>query len=461
MSFDAFFLSRSPEGLRSLSSMFRERYACDVYVCTDYNALRSRIAASCSAAVVVDLHPDSIVDDFCECRALLTSDEAKVPVIAVCGEQLPRSAVAFAEADVVGRIGRYATIEEIDSLVESLSPFCESNSDRTGAYCVTAGDIQLLTYTPEVATIIERLTKIAAHDVPLLLVGETGTGKTTVAKLIHSLSTRREGPFQNVASGALPADLIESELFGHVRGAFTGADRNKVGRFEAAAGGTLLLDEIDVLAPKEQAKLLRVIETGEYEQVGSTETRCSNARLVVASNVDLKTLTEKQAFRSDLYYRLNVVEFCLPPLRDRRRDIVPLAMRFADDFCKSHNISIDLVDQDFVDALQAYHWPGNLRELKNHVQRAVLFCEGGVLTAANLPAAAGGIPEPRTTVAGEPAEAKSLAEQVASSEREILEEALKANGFRRTATAKALGISRVGLYKKMKRYGMLDTAGGR
>lgn len=317
---------------------------------------------------------------------------------------------------------------------------------------VEAGDVRLQTFTPAFFHVVDDLVRVAHRDVTLLLVGETGTGKTTLARFIHLRSPRADRPFQNLACGALPSDLIESELFGHVRGAFTGADRNKIGRFEAAGRGTLLLDEIDVLDPKQQAKLLKVIETGEYEMVGSTESRHSDARLIVASNVNLEDLMRKSQFRSDLYYRLNVLEFRLPPLRERPLDIVPLALEFADEFCRAHQIVIRRIHRDFLQALRRHRWPGNLRELKNHIHRAVLYCEQEELTVRDLSASvirSQFEPQESTAERG-----WSLADRIARSERELLQQALKANGDNRTRTAKALGISRVGLYKKLRRLGL-------
>ena len=326
-------------------------------------------------------------------------------------------------------------------------------------YTVEAGGLQFATYSSSLVPLIDQLTRVAVRDVVVLIVGETGTGKTTLARLMHQLSPRRDEPFQNVACGTLPSDLIESELFGHVRGAFTGADRSKIGRFEAAGRGTLLLDEIDVLGPKEQAKLLRVIETGEYELVGSTETRTSRARLIVASNVDLETLMEKLEFRSDLYYRLNVLEFKLPPLRERAVDIVPLALEFIDECCRQHGIEVRRIHRDVLEALKRYHWPGNIRELKNQIQRSVLFCENGDLTVNELSDVVRKAPETRRNGNGDlPHEGATLSERVAFGEREMIEDALRAHNGNRTKTARALGMSRVGLYKKMRKHGMLESS---
>ena len=319
---------------------------------------------------------------------------------------------------------------------------------------VESRNVSISTFTSGFFNVVDDILRVAAREVTLLLIGETGTGKTTLARFVHELSTRRDRQFQDLACGALPSDLIESELFGHIRGAFTGADRNKIGRFEAAGHGTMLLDEIDVLDLRQQTKLLKIIETGEFEMVGSTETRKSEARLIVASNINLQDLVDQGQFRSDLYYRLNVLEFRLPALRDRPRDIPFLAMQFVSELCKEHAIAIERVDIDFLQALRQYPWPGNLRELKNHVRRAVLFSHDGRLTINDLSHKVLRSQFDSGENESPGIDGWKLADRVAQSEREMLEVALRDNNNNRTQTARALGISRVGLYKKMRRLGL-------
>jgi transcriptional regulator with PAS, ATPase and Fis domain len=271
----------------------------------------------------------------------------------------------------------------------------------------------------------------------------------------------------------LPPDLIESELFGYVKGAFTGADSDKQGKFAAAEEGTLLLDEIDVLAPEQQAKLLRVIETGEYEPVGSNDTQTSSARLVAASNIDLESLVEAGRFRKDLYYRLNTLSFHLPPLHERTWDIEYLARKFALDHGRAHGIVLRDIEPAFLVALKEYRWPGNIRELENVIRRAVLYCRDGVLTLSDLPSAmrpAGtGIRSgwPRNgrkngqRTESLPANGKgraptTLEARIDEIEHRIIEESLRNHKNHRTDTARELGISRVTLYNKMKKFGMLN-----
>lgn len=331
---------------------------------------------------------------------------------------------------------------------------------RMESRVLTVGGKSFETRTPKMFEMVERLGQIAQHDVTLLLIGETGTGKTTLARIVHGLSRRKEKTFLTTACGALPQELIESELFGHVRGAFTGADQNKIGRFEAAEAGTLLLDEIDVLSPREQTRLLRVIETGEYEPVGSAVTRKADVRLIVASNLDLTKLTEAKQFRSDLYYRLNVLEFELLPLRDRPQDIVHLSMKFVADSCAEHGKTITHVSSKFMKFLRQYHWPGNLRELSNQIRRAVLLSSNGLLSTDALSESLRNTARSQQPASVDTVELNGrgpgrLNQQLAKSEREIMQEALRQNNNNRSATARALGISRVGFYKRMRRIGLM------
>jgi DNA-binding NtrC family response regulator len=393
---------------------------------------------------------------------LIAGAVPRVNVVTVGGELYPREIAAALSLLAADHLPVVDSQVQWDDVAEAFAALLSAPRGRPIPACrrVEAGGIGVTTYCPDFFPTIDDLLRVAHRDVTILLIGETGTGKTTLARFIHNRSSRRDRAFQHLACGGLPGDLIESELFGHVRGAFTGAERNKTGRFQAAGRGTLLLDEIDVLDLKQQVKLLRVIETGEYELVGSTETHVSEARLIVASNVELEDMTARAEFRSDLYYRLNVLEFRLPALRERAIDIIPLAMQFIDESCAEHGIVIDAVDREFLACLRRYSWPGNLRELRNHMRRAVLFAEDRVLTRRDLSPkmleAMVDVPVVMESPARLPATA-TISERVAHSEREILEQALAANDQNRTRTAEALGLSRVGLYKKLKRLGLMPA----
>jgi len=317
------------------------------------------------------------------------------------------------------------------------------------------------TRSAELKQMLEDLMIAASHDVTILLIGETGAGKTFLSNLIHEASPRRAEPFIHIACGALPRELIESELFGHAKGSFTSAHADKEGKFVAARKGTMLLDEIDVLGPEQQVKLLRVIETGEFEAVGSNATLKSQARLVVASNLDLEPLVEQGRFRPDLYYRLNMLKFEIPPLRRRKVDIIPMAKKFINRFAQKHSMPIHRIEDSLLECLLAYPWPGNVRELEHVIQRAVIYCRNGVLTRETLPphllsGRAGPTNDPSVQLGvSSAAPGHSLERQVSLTEKEIIEQALFKNNFSRTRTARDLGISRVTLYNKMKKYDML------
>jgi transcriptional regulator with PAS, ATPase and Fis domain len=312
--------------------------------------------------------------------------------------------------------------------------------------------------TPSLLPLAERLALAAAHEVTLLLTGETGTGKTYLARLIHECSPRRQQRFVQVPCGALAATLVESEFFGHVKGAFTGADRLKVGKFALAAGGTLLLDEIDTLGLEQQAKFLRVIETGEFEPVGGNETQLSSARIIVASNWDLEQAVDQGKFRQDLYYRLNVMSFHLPPLRERTRDIAPLALgmaaRFGRKFHKGAAENVFPIAPEALAALEAYPWPGNLRQLENVIQQAVLLCPGSALLLEHLPRTI----QDHAIQASQgrrPVQAHSLQGQQEAVEKRLIQKVLEDNDYNRTRAAAALKISKVTLYRKLKKYGLM------
>ena len=316
---------------------------------------------------------------------------------------------------------------------------------------------RLLALTPSLLPLVDRIALGASHDVTVLINGETGTGKTYLARLMHDYSPRRQHRFMTIPCGAITANLIESEFFGHAKGSFTGADRTKIGKFAAVGEGTLLLDEIDTLGLEQQATLLRVIETGEFEPVGSTETERCKARLIVASTIDLEKAVALGRFRADLYFRLNVMSFHLPALRERMMDIEPLARGMAVRFARKFNKELYDIHPEAMAALESFAWPGNLRQLENVVQHAVLMSGGPELQLRHLPTAVqeAGLP---AAFDDEPILGDSLHQQRDQAERGVIQRALVSSGFNRTRAADALGISRVTLYKKMKKYGLLKES---
>jgi DNA-binding NtrC family response regulator len=323
----------------------------------------------------------------------------------------------------------------------------ESLADRIGE--------RLLQLTPSLGSMAEPLALAACHDVTVLMTGETGTGKTYLARLIHECSPRRQERLLVIPCGALVANLVESELFGHVKGAFTGADRPKVGKFEAAGQGTVLLDEIETLGLEQQANLLRVIETGEFEPVGSNRTQTCLARIIAASNCNLEEAVEQGKFRQDLYYRLNVMSFYLPPLRERVQDLGPLARGMAARYAQKFGKELFAISPEALAGLEAYPWPGNIRQLENVVQQAVLMSSGPELLWPHLPKPIREHVESGRTVSS--AAKESLSQNREDVERSAIQRALANCGYTRARAASALGISRVTLYKKMKKYGLMES----
>jgi DNA-binding NtrC family response regulator len=297
---------------------------------------------------------------------------------------------------------------------------------------------------------------VADSRTTVLMTGESGTGKSLLARAIHRRSPRRDRPFIEVSCGALPETLLESELFGHVKGAFTGAIADKMGRFLAADGGTIFLDEINSASPAFQVKLLRVLQERAFEPVGSDDTRTVDARVILATNVDLTQLVAEQKFRQDLYYRINVLNVKLPPLRDRLGDIPLVANHFLRRFTQETTREILGFTEAAMAAMQRYHWPGNVRELENAVERAVVLCRRPQIDVEDLPETIQTHTDrPLNRFAHNGAdEGLPLPLEVAleGPERQIIERALKRNHWNRQATAAELDINRTTLYKKMRKY---------
>jgi DNA-binding NtrC family response regulator len=504
--------------------------------CDSLDTLQDKLRAQSVSAVLVHLERNTL-NGYSPARFIAEIDDAieNAPLYGLMDESCPPRLKKLAERAIddcldfpldFGRLDRL--LADRPDVEGELAGFWSQMPHKELHGCSRS----LVTFTPEMFDMMDEIKVAARHNVTVLLIGETGCGKTFLARLIHELSDRREERFCTVACGALPPDLIESELFGYVKGAFTGADKDREGKFSAAGRGTLLLDEIDVLPLEQQTKLLRVIETGEYEPVGSNETRHSQARLIVASNYNLEELVRTGSFRTDLYYRLNILNFRLLPLRHRPWDIEYLARKFALEHSRTHGIQLRAIEPAFLETLKAYHWPGNIREMENVVRRAILYCHRGVLTMQDLPssiraAATGLAPHVESPLAAErspigastlvesslpagmgahvrvgPAApirpsfanmpvdpgppmpgyahvgasaqpvmahaatgqsglatvvraAASLEARVDVLERRIIEDCLQRNNYRRKETAAELGISRVTLYNKMKKFGLM------
>jgi DNA-binding NtrC family response regulator len=305
-----------------------------------------------------------------------------------------------------------------------------------------------------VLQILSVVARVAPSDANVLITGEHGTGKEVIARLIHERSARAGKPFTAVDAGGLSPTLFESELFGHVRGAFTDAKSDRVGCFEIACGGTLFLDEIGNLAMPQQAKLLRVLQTGEFHAVGSSKTRTTDVRVLAATNIDVRREAAEGRFREDLLYRLNTVEIHLPPLRSRRDDILPLARHFVERVARRYGRPPSAFTPAAQAALVRHAWPGNVRELEHAVERALLMARGDTIDEEDL-----GL-TPGFRAAALQAEARAVAATLEETERQTIKEALARAGGNVSAAAAALGVSRSALYRRLQHHGIKGGGAG-
>jgi transcriptional regulator with PAS, ATPase and Fis domain len=293
--------------------------------------------------------------------------------------------------------------------------------------------------------------RIARSDATVLIQGESGTGKERMARLLHQYSLRKEGPLVKVNCAALPEGVLESELFGHERGAFTGATARRIGRFEAAHNGTIFLDEVADLTPLVQAKLLRVLQEREIERVGGSETIRVDVRIIAATNKPLEVEVKNGRFRDDLYYRLNVINITLPPLRERPEDIPLLTDKFLEKFCARNQREPLGISAEVLDCFQRYHWPGNVRELENLIERLSVLTAGDIITLDDLPQEILESGEETSLEYGDRT-GKTLSEAKAEFERGIIEETLARHKGNVTASSNVLGIARKNLQQKIRRY---------
>ena len=344
--------------------------------------------------------------------------------LAVSHEQLAEAARQVAEA--------HGRAERLEARVKLLA---EELDSKTG-YGRVVGQ------SDEWKDTLRKATQVAATDTTVLLTGESGTGKEVVARFIHRASTRKNGPFVALNCAALPEQLLESELFGYERGAFTGAQQSKPGQIELAAGGVLFLDEVSEMSASAQAKFLRVLQEREFQRLGGTRTQKANVRVIAATNRDLKKAMERGDFREDLYYRLQVFDIPLAPLRERPEDILPLSEAFLEEIGRSFGRPPAGLTREAKDALMQHEWRGNVRELRNTLERAAILCEGGLIAAQHLSLRATERPAGATTT------------DLRIVERETIETVLRETGGNKVKAAKRLGLSRTQLYVRLRKYGL-------
>ncbi len=351
-------------------------------------------------------------------------------------------------------IGGVETISDVTALVDKERQISGLRRQLQRSY----GFEGLLGQSPVMRRVFDLLESAAASQAPVVLLGESGTGKELAAAAIHRRSRRSRGPFLKVNCAALNESVLESELFGHEKGAFTGAERTRRGRFEAAHGGTIFLDEIGDLPPSMQVKLLRVLQEGEIERVGSNRPIRVEVRIITATNRNLNQLLAQGRFREDLYYRINVIPIELPPLRRRREDIPLLAQSFVERIALRSGREIRGISPQAMERLMAHSWPGNVRELINALEYAFVTCRQGLIQPRHLPlaiTAPGGNPHPQGKAAPGPEQPAGRPPADPEQLRSQIAEALERTGGHKARAAQLLGISRVTLWKRMKRLGML------
>jgi two-component system response regulator HydG len=362
-----------------------------------------------------------------------------LPVLLVTAYADIRDAVVAMRDGALNYLAKPIDLDELLATVRQATGLAQTALPKLGA----GKDLppHIVAQSPLTIALFQDIALIAPSETRVLITGESGTGKEVVADMIHVWSSRAGGPLIKINCAAIPETLLESELFGHEKGSFTGASALRIGRFEEADGGTIFLDEISEMSPALQAKLLRVTQDGKFQRIGSNREVRTNARILAASNRDLEAEVKAGRFREDLFYRLNVVELNLPPLRERREDILPLANLFTAEFARNRARLAEAT----VNCLQNYPWPGNVRELRNAIERAVLLSQSELILPEHLPAklreaAKSAAPLP-------PVDAQTMDEI----ERHAILAALKQHQHNRTETAKALGISRRALLYKLQR----------
>ena len=373
-------------------------------------------------------------------------------VIMITGYGTVESAIEAIRAGAFDFLTKPLIDEELEMAIEralNQRRVIEENKNLKAQLDLRFGMENIVGHDHRMRRIYDMVDSVADTRATVLITGESGTGKSMIARAIHRRSSRRDQPFVEVACGALPETLLESELFGHTVGAFTGAVADRLGKFMLADRGTIFLDEVATASPSMQVKLLRVLQDLEFEQVGGTKTFKIDTRVILATNENLDRAVAEGRFRQDLYYRVNVINIDLPPLRERISDIPLLAEHFLRQVCEDAGKKLRTFSDEAMAALQRYRWPGNVRELENVIELAVLLGKSERIDPVDLPSGVtAGSPVP-VDVGGH-----TLKQAMSNPERQIILEVLEANHWNRQVTAEALGINRTTLYKKMKRLGL-------
>jgi DNA-binding NtrC family response regulator len=438
--------------LESMAEWLREQgYRVDV--AADRAAAIAALGRKAFDLVLADIRlPDGDgFDVLAHCR----EHHPRTSVILLTGYGTVEAAVEAIRAGAFDFLTKPLIDEELEMAIQralNQREVLEENKNLKAQLDLRFGMENIIGHDHRMLRIFDMIDSIADTKATVLITGESGTGKSLVARAIHRRSSRRNKAFVEIACGALPETLLESELFGHVAGAFTGAAGDKIGKFLQADGGTIFLDEISTASPGMQVKLLRVLQEMEFEQVGGNKTFHVDSRVILATNEDLAQAVAAGRFRQDLYYRVNVINIELPSLRDRIADIPLLAKHFFEQIREESGKKMRGISDDAIVALQRHRWPGNVRELQNIVERAVLLGKGDKVGVDDLPLSLAAA----APISAAPAAGRSLKQALEAPERQIILEVLESNNWNRHATAETLGINRTTLYKKMKRLGLED-----
>jgi DNA-binding NtrC family response regulator len=382
----------------------------------------------------------------------LRNAKNEVPVIMMSGHATIDTAVKATRLGALNFLEKPINTDALLIAVETALRLHRAEAEARELRAATGAGTELIGESPAITKLVEQIARAAKSSASVLVTGERGTGKELVARAIHQLSPRAKGPLEKLNCAALPSELIESELFGHEAGAFTGATKQRRGKFERASGGTLFLDEVGDMPLPMQAKLLRVLQEREIERVGGSETIKVDTRVVAATNRDLVKACETDAFRADLYDRLNVVPLAIPPLRTHREDIPTLARHFLQIAAKANDRPGMKLEEDAIQVLAAYSFPGNVRELRNLMERLVILTPDDVIRAADVRTCLPGGNAPKTAGLFRPGTPFRVL--VEEAERQILQDALTHHGGQMAATARALDLERSHLYKKARALGL-------
>ena len=438
---------------RGMLRMMLKSWGYTVEEAADGDEAVEKVHAKAFDAVLTDVRMGKV--NGIEAMKQILSYNPSLPVILMTAYSAVETAV-----DAL-RIGAYDYLIkplDFDALKETLNKAIEhsrlgvENRELRRQFSEENASTEILGRSPAITSMLSMIRTVAPTEATVLITGESGTGKELVARALHAQSLRKDEPLVTVNCAALAETLLESELFGHEKGAFTGADKRREGRFKQADRGTLFLDEIGEMPIGVQAKLLRALQQGEIQRVGSDKSEHVDVRVIAATNRDLRKEVEERRFREDLYFRLNVISLEVPPLRQRKEDIPLLAAHFLSHYAERNHKNVKGFSAQCMDMLLHYDWPGNVRELQNAVERAVILCTGEYVTGPELP----------VNIAKLAAEAMPKSSEVSSSlaglpleevERRAIEETLRETGDNKSAAARKLGITRATLHKKLRKYG--------